>query len=327
VTEVQVADTAIFNTYVGHVTPYVQVEVRAQVEGELTGYFFTEGAEVKAGDLLFTLDSRPYEAQLAKAKAALANTMATLDFAKETAQRNQKLAEEEFVATLQYDEYLTNVETANANIEAAKADIEMAQINISYCNIHSPVSGVTGKLEFDVGNLITNAAATPLVTINQIAPIYIYFSVPQNDLPQIMKLQRTSSLRVEALLNNDKEQCFAGTLDFIDNQVDEKTGSISMRAVFENETKMLWPGEFTQLRLILEVKKGALLIPKEAIQIGQEGASVFVLKPDQSVELKKVETGQVVENQILILSGLAAGDLIVVEGQINLSNGVKVLVQ
>jgi multidrug efflux system membrane fusion protein len=326
VESVQSVDTPLFNTYVGHVVPYMQIDVRAQVEGELTGYYFIEGQEVKEGDLIFTLDARPYEAQLAKAKAALANTMATLQFAKETAERNKELAKEEFVAILQYDEYLTNVETAKANIEGAKADIDTAKINISYCNIHSPISGVTGKLEFDVGNLITNAGQTPLVTINQVAPIYVYFSVPQSDLPSIMKRQRLSPLLVETFLNDDLQTPFTGTLDFIDNQIDPQTGSIWMRGVFANESRLLWPGEFTEVRLILEVQTGALLIPTQAIQVGPKGLSVFVLKEDAAVELRTVTVGQRVNDKTIIKAGLKEGEKVVVEGQINLSPGIKVTV-
>jgi len=324
---VYAADTPIFNTYVGHVIPYMQIDVRAQVEGLLTGYFFTEGAEVKEGDLIFTLDSRPYEAQLAKAEAALANTMATLHFAKETAERNKELAKEEYVALLQYDEYLTNVETAKANIAGTNADIETAKINISYCNIHSPISGVTGKLEFDVGNLITNAGQTPLVTINQVDPIYVYFSVPQSDLPSIMKRQRDAPLQVETFLHSQKQTPFVGTLDFIDNQVDQQTGSIWMRGIFSNDTRMLWPGEFTEVRLILETQKAALLLPTQAIQIGQKGTAVFVLKADETVELRTITTGARIDDKTVVIKGLTEGEKVVTSGQINLSPGVKVTVQ
>lgn len=319
------ANVPRFHTYVGHVKSFVQIEVRSQVEGVITGCHFHEGKEVKEGDLLLTIDSRPFEAQLAKAKAALAESLVNLRYAKEVAKRNAELVQNEYVARLQFDQYLTNVERAKATIESNQADIDTAKINISYCNIYSPADGVAGLLHFDVGNLIQNAGQTPLITINQIIPIYIYFSVPQDDLTEIMQLNRRFPLKVQAYLDKEETNPFMGTLDFIDNQVDEQTASIWMRGVFQNEEKLLWPGQFVTVRLILDIEKNALLVPTQAVQISQKGPYLFVVKPDQTVEMRIVTLGQRLGNEIVISSGLEAGERIVTEGQINLANGTKVV--
>lgn len=324
---VKAADVPRFHTYIGHVKAFVQIEVRSQVEGVITGCHFQEGKEVKEGDLLLTIDSRPYEAQLAKAKAALSESLANLQYAKEVANRNAQLVQNEYVARLQFDQYLTNIETAKANIAASQADIDTANINISYCKIYSPADGVAGILQFDVGNLIRNAGQTPLITINQITPIYVYFSVPQTDLPEIMKLHRHSPLRVEAYLDQEEKRPFIGTLDFIDNQVNEQTASIWMRGAFSNEKKLLWPGQFATVRLILQIEKNALLVPIEAVQISQKGPSIFVVKSDQTVEMRVVTLGQRLGNEVVISSGLQPGEHVVTQGQLNLATGTKVTIK
>lgn len=322
-----VADTPRFKTYIGNAAARVSVDVRPQVEGVLTGYYFVEGQEVKQGDLLFTIDKRPYVAQLEKAQAALVGAMANLQIAQETAMRNAKLVQKEYVAQLQFDQYLTNVETAQAQIQASQADIDTANINITYCSIYAPVSGVIGQLQIDVGNLIQNGSSTPLTVLNAITPIYVTFSVPQNDLPEIMRLHRKSPLKVITYLGDENPEQFEGTLDLINNQVDTQTGSILMRGIFPNENKMLWPGEFTETRVILEVIKDALLIPTKAIKFTQKDTKIFVVKEDMTVELRTVVAGQRIGDQTVITSGLKAGEMVVNEGQINLAPGVKVTYQ
>jgi len=319
-----VKDVALYKSYVGNVQPFVQVEVRAQVEGELTGYYFTEGQTVKEGDLLFTIDSRPFVAQLHKAEAGLAQSLAGLRYAEDVVGRNTKLAEEDFVSQVQYDQYLTNVMTYEAQKKQSEADIEAAKINISYCNIHSPIDAVTGRLQIQVGNLIANAANTPLIILNQITPTYAYFSVPQRDLPLIMKLHREKPLKVHAFLESDYSKPYKGALDLIDNMVDDQTGSIWLRGVFLNEEQMLWPGEFVDVRLYTEAMKNAILVPTEAISVGQKGKYVFVIHSDMKAELRVVKTGQRMNNMTVIEEGIKPGELIVTKGQINLGNGTQV---
>lgn len=327
VTKPKVEDVDLYYTYVGHVQPFLQVEVKAQVEGVLTGAYFKEGDEVSEGDLIFTIDSRPYVAQLKKAEGALAQSIASLRYAEDVAKRNAPLAQEDFVSQVQYDEYITNVLTYKAAIKENEADIDTAKINISYCNIHAPMRSVTGKIQLQVGNLIKNAEDTPLVILNQITPTYAYFSVPQKDLPQIMSLHRKENLKVKAFLNGNYETAYYGALDLIDNQVDDQTGSIWLRGIFPNEEKMLWPGEFVDIQLILGEKKDAILIPTQAISYGQKGKYVFVIKEDSTAQLRWIETGQRIGNMTLIEKGIEEDDRVVVKGQINLGNGTKVTIK
>lgn len=327
VVDATVKDVELYKSYVGHIAPYVQVEVQAQVEGVLTGYYFIEGQEVEAGDLIFTIDSRPYQAQLAKAEGALAQSIANLRYAEDVAKRNQTLADKDYVSQLQYDEYLTNILTNKAAIVENEADIETAKINISYCNIHSPINAVTGKLQIQVGNLIKNAEETPMVTLNQIQPIYSYFSVPQKDLSEILTLHREHPLAVKIYLNGEMEHPYHGALDLIDNQVDDQTGSIWLRGVSPNKEKMLWPGEFVDIQLITGTKKDAVLIPTESISIGQKGKYVFVLRGNETVELRWIKAGQRLKEMTLIEEGVNPGEKIVIEGQINLGDGARVKVK
>jgi multidrug efflux system membrane fusion protein len=320
-------DTPIQKIYVGHVQAYVQVEIKSQVEGVFTGYYFTEGQEVKEGDLMITIDSRPYEAQLEKAQGALAESIANLRLSEDTVRRYSKLASEDYVAQLQYDEYLTNVAINKAEIAQNKAEIETAKINISYCNIHAPITGVTGRLQIQQGNLIQNAGDTPLVLLNQITPTYVYFSVPQKDLPEIMRAHRENPLKLQAVLSGDSSHPFDGILDLIDNQIDESTGSLWLRGVFANEEKMLWPGEFTDVTLILSIKKDAVLVPAEAVVLGQKGHYAYVIKEDHTAEFRAVKLGERYGDFYIINEGIKAGEQIATEGQINLTPGEKVSIK
>ncbi len=327
VTKPTIKDIQLTESYVGHIAPFVQVEVQAQVEGVLTGYYFTEGQDVKAGDLLFTIDSRPYLAQLEKAEAGLALSTANLRYAEDVLTRNAPLAKDDFVSQIQFDQYTTNVLTNQAAIQENEADITTAKINISYCNIHSPIDAVTGKLKIQVGNLIKNAEETPMITLNQIQPIYAYFSVPQKDLPKIMKLHREGPLSLNTYLNGDPSTPYPGKLDLIDNEVDSQTGSILLRGVCPNEEKMLWPGEFIDVELITEEKKDAILVPTQAVSTGQKGKYLFVLRGNETVQLRWIKTGQQFGDMTLIEEGLEPQELVVTEGQINLSDKTRVEVK
>ncbi|NGX60108.1 MAG: Multidrug resistance protein MdtA [Chlamydiae bacterium] len=327
ITKPLVQTVNLYNAYIGNVHPFLQVEIKAQVEGVLTGAFFKEGDEVKEGDLIFSIDSRPYVAQLQKAEGALAQSLANLRYAEDVAKRNARLAQEDYVSQVQYDEYITNVLTSKASIKENEADITTAKINISYCNIHAPMNSITGKIGLQVGNLIPNVGETPLVTLNQITPTYTYFSVPQKDLPQIMELHREKKLEVRAFLNGDYENPYTGTLDLIDNEVNTETGSILMRGIFQNEEKKLWPGEFIDVHLILGEQKNAILIPTEAIAQGQKGQYVFIIKENNTTELKWIKPGQRIGKMTIINKGVKPGDQVVLQGQVNLGTGTKVSIK
>ena len=319
-----VCDVPLFLEYVGHVEPNVSVAIKAQVEGVLTGQYFVEGQEVAKNALLMTIDPRPFQAELEKNLGALSQSLATLELARETAERNKELAALNYISQLDYDQLITNVLTAQAAVEQAKADVERAEIDLSYCTIHAPFQGVASKLQIDVGNYVPIGGNNPLLTLNQVSPIRVSFFVPEKDFLKIARLQCKGELTTKILRDS---LWVEGKLFLINNAVDEDTGTILLQALFENKEKTLWPGEFVDVRLILKVQENALLVPSQVVQIGQEGTYVYVLKPDQTVELRKVKVGQKEEQDTIIESGLNEDEIVVVEGQLNLKPGIKVMVK
>ncbi len=317
----------IYLEYVGHVVPYSSVEVYSQVEGEIMEKYFTEGEEVKKGSLLFTIDPRPYEAALLAAEGGLAESVANLKIAKETVERYSHLIQDDYVAQLNYDQYVTNVLVTEAVVKQNQANLDKAKIDLNYCSITSPIDGITGKLQIDVGNLVSRGALKSLVIVNQVTPIYVTFSVPERDLPRIQRQAIADELKVRTFLTEEKNHYWEGFLDLIDNQVNTKTGSILMRATFPNLDHSLWPGQFTVVRLILGEQKKAVLLPNQAVMIGQNGSYVFVVTTDMTVEMRPVVKGQTEDNQIIILSGVQPGDMVVVEGQLNLYSGAQVSIK
>ena len=327
VTKPTVCTLPLYREYPGNVFANISVQIKAQVSGILTSKNFIEGQDVKQGDLLLTIDNRPYIASLAKAQAVLAQNIASLKYSEETTQRYSKLVQEEFVSQLTYDQYVTNVLTDEAIIKQNLAEIDTAKINLSYCSITAPMDCVTGKLQVKEGNYVDSNADTALVLLNQIKPILVDFYIPDRDLPLLQHLQQANQLKVFAYVNRDYSQPHVGLLTLIDNQVNTGTGSILLEATFPNEDKALWPGEFVDVRVILGEKTDALLLPSEAVQIGQQGKYIYIMQPDQTVKLQTVVTGQRYDSMTMLESGLTADDVVVVEGQLNLYPGVKVAIK
>jgi multidrug efflux system membrane fusion protein len=327
ITKPRIEDVPIYLEYPGHIEAYKTVNLQAQITGDLTGMYFKEGEEVKAGQLLFTIDARPYEAALAKAEAALEGSIASLKYSKETVTRYASLAKEQFVSQLNYDEYITNSLESDASVSANRAEVDTAKINLSYCTLYSPMDAIAGKKEIDVGNLVTAAEQTPLIVLNQIDPVFAAFYVPDIDLPKIQKAQyQTGPLKAEIYLNGDKETSFNGYLSLIDNQVDQSTGSIFMKVTLPNQNKLLWPGEFADVRIILSEQKGAILLPAKAVQLGPNGYFAFVISKDLVAEMRLVKIGQRYGEEISILEGIHPDETVVIEGQLNLFAGKKVFV-
>jgi multidrug efflux system membrane fusion protein len=321
VAQPQVADVPLFYEYIGHVEPNQTAQIKPQASGIVLGKFFTEGQEVDENDLLLTIDPRPYQAELDRASAELAQNLATLRQTKDTAERYSKLVDVAYVSKLDYDRYVTDVYTAEAAVMQSQAQVEEAQINLGYCTIQAPFKGMTSKLQIDVGNYVQVGNDDVLLTLNQISPIRVSFYVPEKDLPRITAL---NNLKTVVLINGE---CIEGDLFLINNAVDEKTGTILLQSLFENTDRKLWPGEFLDVRLILEMKKNAVLLPSQAVQIGQDGPYLYVVKPDRTVELRKVKTGQKEDDLIIIESGVSPQETVVLEGQLNLSPGIKVMVK
>lgn len=323
-TQPVIKDTPLFYEYVGHIEANISVNVKAQVSGIITAQYFNEGQDVKTGDLLITIDPRPYQAALDKAEGEFAQNIANLKQAKDTAERYSKLVQQGYVSQLDFDQYVTNVLTAEAQVMQSKADVETARINLEWCFIHAPVDGVASIMDIDVGNYVGIGGDSPLMVINQVTPIRVSFYVPEKDLPRIASCNREKRLKTVVHL---QKMAVEGELYLINNQVDENTGTILIQSIFPNKDKKLWPGEFVDVQLILEVKKDAMLLPSQAVQIGQEGTYVFVMKPDHTVEQRNVVTGQREDSMTIIEQGICPGEVVILDGQINLYPGAQVAVK
>lgn len=337
---------------IGNVEAYNTINVIAQVSGQLTEAAFKEGDYVKQGDRLFSIDPRPYtaaiqqaeaniardKAMLAQADANLSRDMAQEKYAKSNAGRYQELVTEGIVSKDQSEQIQSNadaitqavaadkaaIESARANIGASTAALETARVNLSYTVITSPLDGRTGNLTVKQGNVVT-ANVTNLISINQVEPIYVTFAVPENHLSAIKAaMAQGRELDVLASQQNDESNRVVGKLTFIDNNVDVSTGTIKLKGTFANQDRKLWPGEFVRVILRLSTQANALVVPNQAVQTGQNGQFVYVVKADQTVESRPVTTGTRVDQDLVVNKGLVAGEVIVLEGQLRLAPGMKV---
>lgn len=321
VTETQ---APVFVEALGHVESITSVNILSRIEGELTGVYFQQGQEVKKGDLLFTIDPRPYQATLKQNQATLEQNKVNLALAKEKVLRYKILAQDEYYSQIDYETLQTNYASNAALVMESEAAVDSALINLNYCWIYSPIDGVSGILNIDFGNLIAADSGQSLTTVNQIAPIYITYSVPEIYLHEIQKYRKIHPLEVRAAFKDFTQDFYTGTLDIINNQVDMKTGMITLRATYANEDRSLWPGQFIRTRTILYTLPNAIVVPYAAIQLTQSGPIAFVVKPDYTVEQRTVKLGQREDSNIIILEGIKTGEKLVVEGQLNLSPGAKV---
>ncbi|PIS00317.1 MAG: efflux RND transporter periplasmic adaptor subunit [Chlamydiae bacterium CG10_big_fil_rev_8_21_14_0_10_35_9] len=321
-------DAPLYLEAIGHVESIERIKVMSRVEGELTGVYFKEGDYVKKGDLLFTIDPRPYEAKLKFAEGTLAENLANLKLAQEKVLRYTTLVQEEYYSEIDYRQLQTTAETDDALVKKAEADVEDAKINLNYCWIYSPIEGKTGILQIDKGNLVRANDQNELITINQISPIYVTFALSEKFLPTVQKYQcKNPNLPVNVSYEDFKEDTFKGFLEVVDNQVDPETGMIKFRGKFDNEDKKLWPGLFVRTRLILDTIKDAILIPSEAVDYTQNGSIVYVVNKDKTVDKRNVKLGQRIDDQIIIISGVEKNEMVVTDGMLNLYSGAKVQLQ
>ncbi len=324
----KVADVPLYVDYTGHLEAITSVSVQSQVSGTLVGQYFIEGQRVTKGDLLLVIDPRPYEAALAQAKGVLEQTLASLHYAEETTTRYTPLVKQEFISQLDYDQYVTNVLVDEAVLTQNKAQLETAQINLGYCFIEAPMDCVTGKLYVKPGNYVDSNSNTELTLLNQIHPIHVDFSVPETDLFTIQEYAKKGTLELLIYPEPSHKKVFKGDLTLINNQVNTSTGAVLMEGTLPNEEGLLWSGHFVDVRLILEQQKGVLLLPPDAVMIGQNGHYVFVVKEDLTIDVKNVKIGQRYDDtSISIESGLLATDRVVTEGQLDLYPGMKVKLQ
>jgi len=271
---------------IGNVQAFSTVMVKSKVGGELVRVHFIEGQDVKKGDLLFTVDPRPYEAALKEAEANLQRDLARAKNATEDARRYESLIERKVVSTQQYDKIRSDAEALEATVVADRAAVESTKIQLGYCSIRSPIDGRTGSLSVKQGNII-KADDITLVVINQITPIDVSFSVPEQFLPEIRKHMASKKLQVEASSPQSEERPEKGTITFFDNAVDSSTGTIRLKGTFANRERKLWPGQFVNAVLTLAEEPDVIVVPSQAIQTGQEGPYVFVVKPDSTVESRR----------------------------------------
>jgi multidrug efflux system membrane fusion protein len=308
---------------IGNVEAVETVAVKARIGGELIRIGFHEGDSVQQGEVLFVIDSRPYEAALAQAEAVLARDQALQAKAEADISRYADLVKQDFVTKEQYDQIIADAQALKASVAADQAAILTARLNLEYCTIVAPVTGRTGNLNVKKGNLIKANADTAMVTINQTKPIYVAFSVPAQQLPAVLA-HRDDGIEVLVSIPGESSEPIAGQLSFVDNAVDTSTSTILLKATFANRNERLWPGDFVDVTVILGEEPDRVVCPTSAVQTGQEGQHVFVIKDDKTVELRPVKVNRMDEHEAVIDEGLTAGETVVTDGQLRLVPGSAV---
>jgi membrane fusion protein, multidrug efflux system len=314
---------------VGHVTPVSTVTIHSQIGGIISEVHFKEGSEVKSNDLLFTIDPRPTQAMLNQAKAALERDQAQLNYAKINFAREQKLFDQKLISQDELDTNKASRDALTGTIAVDKAAIINAELNLEFTEIRAPFDGATGSLQFHEGNVV-KAPDDVLLTINQIHPIYVEFAVPEQYLPEIKKQMLAKTLKVSVTFENMTVPPPQGALTFVDNSVDETTGTILLKATFPNEDHELWPGQFVQVKLTLSELTNAVVVPSQAVQTGQNGQFIYVVQGDSTnhiVEERPMQTGITFKNETVVTKGLSAGEMVVTDGQLRLVPKMKVTVK
>lgn len=323
VTQASTRNVPVQVTAIGNVQPYSTVTVRSLVDGEIQKVYFKEGQDVKKGDMLFSIDPRPFQATLHQAEANLARDKAQAEYAKTEAARYTQLVKAGIVSQIQYEQFTSNSQAMNAAVQADEAAVENAKIQLSYCSIYAPITGRTGSLLVYPGNIIKNNS-TNLVVINQVTPIYVDFSVPEQYLSQIKAYQAHGRLRVLASPSGQEKSPSQGALSFINNTVDNTTGTIELKGTFPNSDRRLWPGQFVNVILDLSVQKDATVVPNQAVQDGERGKYVYIVKPDHTAEYRPVEVGNTISGFTVVKKGVNPGETVVTNGQLRLFPGAKV---
>lgn len=308
----------------GVVEPLESVDLQSQVGGVLARVHFKEGDEVQKGQVLFTIDPQPYQSALRQAEAVLARDVAQSENAKRDATRFAALVEKDYVTRSQADQAAANAAALASVVEADRAAVENAKFNLDNATIRAPIAGKTGSLLVREGNLVRPGAEPPLVVINQIRPILVRFSVSEREFPQVQKYAARGTLPVRAAQSAGAPHPFIGTLSFVDNGVDTTTGTVTLKAKFDNAERQLWPGQFVRVELELYREASAVMVPSEAIQTGQDGTFVFVVDDKGVAEMHPVVAGRSIGDKTVVDSGLDAGARVVTDGQAKLAPGSKV---
>jgi multidrug efflux system membrane fusion protein len=317
-------DVPVYLDEIGKTVAREMVTVLPQVTGRMMQINFTDGANVKKGDPLFTIDPRPFQAQLDAALATLAKQKAELELAKAHYARYAELIVSKAVSQAEYDTRKNTVAVDEAQVKEAEAAAQTARLNLQYCSIVSPIDGRAGRRLVDIGNVV-EANKTQLMTIQRIDPIYADFTVNQNELTAVQENMRRGTLKVEVRLPDEAEDApMSGQLTFLDNAVQDTTGTVQLRATVDNPDRRLWPGRLVKVRLVLSTIHNAVLVPSVAAQMSAKGQFVYVVKEDSTAELRLVKTGQPQGNLIVVEQGVKPGEKVVVNGQLGVSPGGKV---
>lgn len=309
---------------IGNVEAHATVSVKAQVSGMLEKVLFTEGQDVRRGQLLFEIERAPFVAALRQAKAVLARDAAQERYAREQVRRYGELLRDGIVTQDQFEQLRANAVALGESLRADRAAVDSAAVQLGYCTIRSPINGRTGNLQVKQGNLVKANDVPVLVTINQINPIFVTFSVPEKELSQLVKYRSSGSLKVGAEIPNAPGPIEQGELSFIDNSVDTATGTIKIKGIFANTSRWLWPGQFVNVIITLTTIPDAVVVPTQSVQTGQAGQYVFVVKRDRRVELRPIAPGRSHDGVTVIEKGLNPGETVVIDGQMNLVPDARV---
>jgi len=320
-------DVPVTLSAIGTVEAYNTVSITARVGGQLLRVEFGEGQDVAAGDVLFQIDPDPYQAALEQAQANLERDKAKQANAEADLARYTDLVKKDYVTKEEYDAIVSTAAAAKATVDADDAAVRSARLNLDYCTIRSPIAGRTGNLIVKQGNIIAANGAEPLVTINQIVPIYASFTIPEEQLPDVRRYSQRGPLAVRAYPPADSANAYEGKLTFIDNGVDERTGTILLKATFPNVNRALWPGQFVRVALVLTRQHAATVVPSAAVQRSQQGDYLYVVRPDSTVDLRSVVQGTKLDDKVVIMSGVQAGEKVVTDGQLRLMPGSKVTIK
>jgi multidrug efflux system membrane fusion protein len=311
---------------VGKCVARESVTIEPQVSGPITAIHFADGADVKTGDTLFTIDVRPYQAQLDAAQARLAQSQATAELARQQLARLDSLTDPAAMSQQDRDVRKNALDVAAAQVKAAEAAIATAKLDVGYCTIVSPIDGRAGHRLVDIGNVVETNPGTPLVVLQRLDPVYAEFTISEDDLGAVQQNMATKKLQVEIRLPEEPDAPRAGELTFLDNAVNAGTGTVSLRATIENKDHRFWPGRFVKVRLVLSTLEGAILVPASAPQLSARGPFVYVIKEDSTAELRPVTPGQRQGDLVVVEKGLEPGERVVIAGQMGVMPGAKVRV-
>jgi membrane fusion protein, multidrug efflux system len=310
---------------IGNVEAYTSVAVKSRVDGQIVEVQFREGQEVKKGEVLFRIDARPFEAALRQSEAQALRDVASRDQASSQERRYLELLEKNFVSKDAYAQYRTNAQTAEATSKASQAALENAKLNLEYTVIRSPIDGYVGRALLQAGNMVKANDTISLVVINQVRPVYVSFAIPEQQLTVVRDLMRKNPLSVEVAAPGSEKTLATGRIAFLDNAVDQSTGTIKVRAIFDNGDAALWPGQYYTVRVKLYDQENAIVVPSRALQTGPDGQFVYVVKPDMTAEVRKVAVARS-EGDVAVLAegSVVKGEQVVVRGALRLAPGIKV---